>query len=319
MISVIVPVYKVEKYLRRCVDSILKQTCRDFELLLIDDGSPDGCPQICDEYAALDSRVLAFHKPNGGLSDARKYGLDLCRGDYISFIDSDDYVGPDYLKILVELAEQYDVRLAAVAHECVFSDEMSFIPSEDTRALIPNDEILKTMARGKLIFSAWGKLIRRDLLAESRFPVGYLFEDNLLMPYLMCECNAVACSASRQYYWLKRPDSIMGTISEKKVYDWEMGIDRLLEFTKKNYPRDMEYMEGWVADIIWHISIDQLIFTERYPEHARRIREKYGPILKKSWSLPVVSRGRKLKSTIFLLSPSCYRAMRKGWHAVMKK
>ena len=106
MISVIVPIYKVEKYLRRCVDSILNQSYTDFELLLIDDGSPDGCPQICDEYAQQDTRVRVFHKPNGGLSDARNYGLDRMKGEYVSFIDSDDYVGPDYLTVLVELAKK---------------------------------------------------------------------------------------------------------------------------------------------------------------------------------------------------------------------
>lgn len=319
MISVIVPVYKVEKYLRRCVDSILNQSYTDFELLLINDGSPDGCPQICDEYARLDSRVRVFHKPNGGLSDARNYGLDRINGDYVSFIDSDDYVGPDYLKILMELAEEYATPLAAVAHLCVFDDDASFVASQDARYAIPNADILCAMAQGQLIFSAWGKLIHRDLFAQARFPVGYLFEDNLLMPYLMCGCDVIACSASRQYYWLKRPDSIMGTISEKKVYDWEMGIDRLLEFTEKQYPQDMEYVEGWVAAVIWHIAVDQLIFTEKYPQHARRIREKYGPILKKSWSLPVIPWPRKIKATLFMLSPACYQVMRKGWRAVMQK
>lgn len=319
MISVIVPVYKVEKYLRRCVDSILNQSYTDFELLLIDDGSPDGCPQICDEYARLDNRVRVFHKPNGGLSDARNYGLDQISGDYVSFIDSDDYVGPDYLKILIELAEKYDASVAAVAHVCVYNDEASFVSSKDDRYEIPNDKILRAVAQGQLIFSAWGKLIHRDLFAQARFPVGYLFEDNLLMPYLMCECDTIACSASQQYYWLKRPDSIMGTISEKKVSDWEKGIDQLLDFTEKKYPQNMEYVEGWVATVIWHIAIDQLIFTERYPEHARRIQKKYGSILKKSWKLPAVPWARKLKSTLFMLSPTCYQAMRKGWRAVMKK
>ena len=319
MISVIVPVYKVEKYLRRCVDSILNQSYTDFELLLIDDGSPDGCPQICDEYARLDNRVRVFHKPNGGLSDARNYGLDQISGDYVSFIDSDDYVGPDYLKILIELAEKYDASVAAVAHVCVYNDEASFVSSKDDRYEIPNDKILRAVAQGQLIFSAWGKLIHRDLFAQARFPVGYLFEDNLLMPYLMCECDTIACSASQQYYWLKRPDSIMGTISEKKVSDWEKGIDQLLDFTEKKYPQNMEYVEGWVATVIWHIAVDQLIFTERYPEHARRIQKKYGSILKKSWKLPAVPWARKLKSTLFMLSPTCYQAMRKGWRAVMKK
>jgi len=319
MISVIVPVYKVEKYLRRCVDSILKQSYAEFELLLVDDGSPDGCPQICDEYAHLDNRVRVFHKPNGGLSDARNYGLDRINGDFVTFIDSDDYVGPDYLRILYELTQQYSVPVASVAHLCVFGDGASFASSEDTRYTVSNDQIMKTMAQGRLIFSAWGKLIHRDLFAKTRFPVGYLFEDNLLMPYLMCECSCIACSTSLQYYWLKRPDSIMGTISEKKVSDWEKGIDRLLEYTRKNYPQDMPYMEGWVADVIWHIAIDQLIFTERYPQHARRIREKYGTILKKSWRLPVITVPRKIKAYLFLMSPSFYQAMRKGWRSVMKK
>ena len=216
MISVVVPVYKVEKYLRRCVDSILKQSYAEFELLLVDDGSPDGCPQICDEYAHLDNRVRVFHKPNGGLSDARNYGLDRINGDFVTFIDSDDYVGQDYLRILFELTQQYSVPVASVAHLCVFGDGASFASSEDTRYTVSNDQIMKAMAQGRLIFSAWGKLIHRDLFAKTRFPVGYLFEDNLLMPYLMCECSSIACSTSLQYYWLKRPDSIMGTISEKK-------------------------------------------------------------------------------------------------------
>ncbi len=319
MISVIVPIYKVEKYLRRCVDNILNQNYKDFELLLIDDGSPDGCPQICDEYARQDGRVRVFHKPNGGLSDARNYGLDRMKGDYVSFIDSDDYVGPDYLKILKELIDGYAVPVATVAHICVFDDGTSFSLSKDDRRIIPNGEIMKAMAQGHIIFSAWGKLIRADLFAQARFPVGYLFEDNLLMPYLLCGCDAIACSASQQYYWLKRPDSIMGTVSEKKVYDWEEGIDRLLEFTEKKFPDSMKYMEGWVASIIWHIAIDQLVFADCYLPHSRRIQEKYGSILKKCWKLPVVGLPRKIKSTLFMLSPTCYRFLRKAWRAVMKK
>ena len=105
----------------------------------------------------------------------------------------------------------------------------------------------------------------------------------------------------------------------KKVLDWEEGIDRLLEFTQKKYPQIIKYIEGWVASVIWHIAIDQLIFTDIYPQHARRIQEKYGRILKNSWKLPVVSQARRVKSTLFMLSPACYRFMRKGWRALMKK
>ena len=111
MISVIVPVYKVEKYLRRCVDSILAQTYTDFELLLIDDGSPDGCPQICDEYAGIDSRVRVIHKPNGGSSSARNAGIEISTGSYIGFVDSDDFVDVDYLEVLYNAAEDNDSEM----------------------------------------------------------------------------------------------------------------------------------------------------------------------------------------------------------------
>ena len=114
-ISVIVPVYNVEKYLPRCIDSILSQTFKDFELLLIDDGSPDNCGKICDEYAAKDRRVRVFHKPNGGVSSARNLGLDKACGEWITFIDSDDYVAVDYLEELVSFKINSGAELVAIS------------------------------------------------------------------------------------------------------------------------------------------------------------------------------------------------------------
>ena len=246
MISVIVPIYKVERYLRRCVDSILNQSYKDFELLLIDDGSPDNCPQICDEYARQDDRIRVFHKSNGGLSDARNYGLDRMKGDYVSFIDSDDYVGPDYLKTLMDLIDEYAVPVAAVAHLCIFDDSESYVPSADDRGMIPNGEIMKSMAQGRIIFSAWGKLIHKDLFIQARFPEGYLFEDNLLMPYLLCSCNAIAYSTSYQYYWLKRPDSIMGTVSEKRFTTGRRKLIGCWISPRKNIPIPCNmWRAGW--------------------------------------------------------------------------
>lgn len=257
MISVIVPIYKVEKYLRRCVDSILAQTYTDFELLLVDDGSPDHCPQICDEYVLQDARVHVFHKPNGGLSDARNYGLERMKGDYVTFIDSDDYVGPDYLKILWEMIEDSHVDVSVVAHHSTRKNEISFVPSEDIRGIIPNGEILRAVCQARLIFSAWGKLFHKKFFSGGgeTFSKGKLYEDNLAIPYILCNCEEVAYTTSKQYYWMKRPESIMATISEKKFLDWEEGIDKLLNYTKQKYPSDVEWVEGWVATSIFHIVI----------------------------------------------------------------
>ncbi len=134
MFSVIVPIYKVEKYLRRCVDSILAQTYKDFEVLLIDDGSPDGCPQICDEYARLDPRVRVIHKPNGGLISARNAGIQAARGDYICYVDADDWAKENMLQFIHEKLSQSPVPLDMVlfaAHN-VYEDHM-----EETINMVP--------------------------------------------------------------------------------------------------------------------------------------------------------------------------------------
>ena len=112
-ISIIVPVYKVEKYIHKCIDSILNQTFKDFELILVDDGSPDNCGKICDEYAKKDSRVIVIHKENGGLSSARNSGLDIARGDYIGFVDSDDYIENDMYELLYNLCEENNCDISS--------------------------------------------------------------------------------------------------------------------------------------------------------------------------------------------------------------
>ena len=130
-LSVIIPVFRVEATLRRCVESVLAGLPAESEVVLVDDGSDDRCPALCDEWAGRDERIRVVHRPNGGLSDARNYGLDRMKGDYVSFIDSDDYVGPDYLKILMDLIKEYAVPVAAVTHLCVFNGETSFVSSND--------------------------------------------------------------------------------------------------------------------------------------------------------------------------------------------
>lgn len=113
LVSIIVPIYKVEPYLRRCVDSIVCQTYTNLEIILVDDGSPDTCPQICDEYANKDKRIVVIHKKNGGLSDARNAGLNSCKGEYISFIDSDDYVDYDFIESLIEPIKKIHMILSS--------------------------------------------------------------------------------------------------------------------------------------------------------------------------------------------------------------
>lgn len=216
MISVIVPVYKAEKYLHRCVDSILAQSYTDFELLLINDGSPDNCGAICDEYAAKDSRVRVFHKTNGGVSSARNMGLDNARGEWITFIDSDDYVHPDYLR---SLYERVDVDLIVGSFQLVGSDE-------NWIGILENVEYDRDVLRLKLETAAFppnyhgilGKLYRARIIKDNniRFDTKiYLSEDWLFTLNYFIYIESV-CTIDKPYYYYERGTT--GSLSQNNRY-----------------------------------------------------------------------------------------------------
>ena len=180
LLSIIVPVYKVESYLPRCVDSILAQTVSDLELILVDDGSPDRCGAICDEYAARDSRVRVIHKENGGLSSARNAGIDIARGQWLGFVDSDDYITPDCYEKLLSCARRRNVKLV-----CAGRWDVSEKTVEMTPGLCPEkEETVSGMELARRIFTwdhldsaAWDKLYRAELFSDIRYPLGRVNED----------------------------------------------------------------------------------------------------------------------------------------------
>lgn len=180
MISIIVPVYKVEPFLRRCVDSLVNQTYHDLEIILVDDGSPDNCGKICDEYAATDSRIHVIHKQNGGLSSARNAGLEVARGEYIAFVDSDDWVEADTYAKLYELIQQYNADIAECALRFYrpWKPERLFLEGQNTKSVrvFTNREALDRLYFGPQLLSdisitVCDKLYRATLLHDLRFVV----------------------------------------------------------------------------------------------------------------------------------------------------
>lgn len=201
-VSVIVPVYNAEKYLHRCVDSILGQTFTDFELLLVDDGSTDGSAAICDEYANLNSRVRVFHKPNGGVSSARNLGLDYAKGEWIAFIDSDDWVSADYLKNLMGNSEGVDL----VFNYATRHDEDKVYAEEYPNQLINSTELYIPLRDNDLIWhtSPWSKLFNRNLIEKIglRFPLNmHIGEDAVFLFTYMFSCSRIRfiCTCDYQY------------------------------------------------------------------------------------------------------------------------
>lgn len=209
-ISVIVPVYKVEKYINRCVDSILLQTFVDFELILIDDGSPDDCGKICDKYALSDSRIHVIHKENGGLSDARNAGIDWAfansDSEWIAFIDSDDWIHPNYLEILFEGAVENKVSLSM----CRFNEtdiENNCTQIEKASLSTPKEGFFPL---GKKITAhAWGKLYEKELFREIRYPYGKLYEDMFTTHKILFSLSQIAITESKLYNYFVNPDSIV--------------------------------------------------------------------------------------------------------------
>lgn len=230
-LSVIVPVYNVEPYLCACVDSILGQTFRDFELILVDDGSTDGCPAICDAYVERDSRVRVIHKDNGGLSSARNAGMRATRAELLSFIDSDDFVHPQMLEALVApLLADASVGVAMCAYRrCDGEDECDMgikkLPAPEIMGAVCALETVYGNAVPNITFVAWNKVYRRELFEKSgvEYPEGKLYEDGFTTYRLLYEAEKVALVDEQLYFYRVRPGSI---VSGKKRVD-ERRMDEL--------------------------------------------------------------------------------------------
>lgn len=236
LISVIVPVYKVEPYLRQCVDSIRNQTYQNLEILLVDDGSPDRCPKICDEYAEKDARIKVIHKENGGLSSARNCGLDHATGEYIGFVDSDDSIAADMYEKMLE------ALLAAGAEMCIcnyreVSEEEE--PKELGISTLPKgiytrSEAFSLFAEYRDACIAWNKLYAASVLEELRFPVGRIHEDEFLAHHAFDRCERVVIVEEAYYDYLRRGGSITGVTYSVKRLDVVLAFfDRYRFFLQK--------------------------------------------------------------------------------------
>lgn len=229
-ISVIIPVYKVEEYLHQCIDSILSQTYKNIEVILVDDGSPDSSPRICDEYASRDYRVKVIHKPNGGLSDARNVGLDAATGDYIMFVDSDDYwQGPNVLNILCNTLDNYHEKLDFLNFNCIYYYQTDNVmkpwpvfPDIVINSGAPKEIIVGLVSHGMFPMSACMKLIRRDFLIKNdiKFINGIVSEDIPWFLEILSKSRAFRFVNEYVYVYRKQvAGTISSSFSEKKYKD----------------------------------------------------------------------------------------------------
>lgn len=246
LISVIIPVYNVSAYLDECVNSVIGQTYKNLEIILVDDGSPDDCPQKCDDYAVKDSRIKVIHQSNGGMSDARNSALSVCTGEYISFVDSDDAVANDYIETLYTVLNDNKVELSICNHE----DFSSEIPQNRTFLLdstIHNArEAISIILKGRPFTpSAWGKLYHRRLFQELRFPKGIMIGEDLATVWKsIFRAGNVAYTTSVKYYYRQNPTSITQVNFSYRNMDMIKVHEMLLDELPKVFPGLEDVVRG---------------------------------------------------------------------------
>lgn len=240
-VSVIIPVYNIEAYLERCIKSIINQQYSNLEIILVDDGSTDSSPEICDSYAREDTRIKVIHKKNGGLADARNAGLDIVTGDYIAFIDSDDYIHKDMFQVMLKVLKENDLSIV----ECNYkktkaSLDVSYYEntkdSSDVTIFSKRNAVVNAIMDHKLKNVVTNKLYKKELWEEMRYPKGKIFEDVAMTYKIINQCEHIGKIENAFYYYFQREDSIVNSSFSVNKLDHCTALLEILEFIEKEYP-----------------------------------------------------------------------------------
>lgn len=270
LISVIVPIYNVEKYLKRCVESICGQTYQNLEIILVNDGSTDLSGKIAEECASRDKRCVVLHKENGGLSDARNYGLMHCNGKYVVFVDSDDYVTEDYIITLYTMLKQNnaDISVLGLTHsekELVLGNKNLKLKNYNN-----NEEALRDLLYQKISTSANAKMYKSELFSDIKYPKGRLYEDVVTTYQIFEKAKKIVSCDIKKYWYYVRTDSIVRSSFNIRKMDYVYNCEMLLDSVKRNYPSLSQAAESrllWASIHIW------VNFTERtkYPSQYKSV------------------------------------------------
>lgn len=238
-VSVIVPVYNVEKYLKRCVESILAQTYRDLEIILVDDGSKDSSGDICEELKILDPRIVVIHKENGGLSSARNAGMDIAKGEYFGFVDSDDYIEPDMFETLLTAAleTKKDIACCGRIVDLFGKGKLYQFQLAESRVYTRDEAIEEVLYLQNIDVSACDKLFKRELFDEIRYPHGRISEDAAIIFGILQKSNGVVHVGKPLYNYIFRKNSISKSTYSIKNFDVYCNVVETFRFIDHNYPQ----------------------------------------------------------------------------------
>ena len=313
LVSVIVPIYKVECYLRKCVDSILNQTYKNLEIILVDDGSPDRCGEICDEYAKIDSRITVIHKQNGGLSDARNAGIDVAHGEYVMFVDSDDYIANNAIELFYQsiLIDDVDIVIAGMdsVDENGNSKKMYW---DDEKIVCSGIDAFFRIFTGKSAIGAPNRLYKCDLVRDNRFRVGMLHEDVYFTADVFTseKVKKVAFLPFVGYYYFQRVDGIMGNaLNQSPKIDLIQSYEYLLEKSIKFLNDEVKLLTVEEHCIGWVTGFSLVPLYKSSKEYDRNLHG----FLKKNWFIVNTlqfSGHYRQRLKLFYNFPTLYRALK---------
>lgn len=313
LISVIVPIYNVESYLDECLESIVNQTYSNLEIILVDDGSTDSCPQMCDEWAKKDTRIKVIHKVNGGLSSARNAGLDVCTGDYINFIDSDDYIEKEAYEILLKDMKENNVDMVMFSFFRILGKQRYVRQRKKTGRKYSSDEMLECFFyhRDGFCGSACDKLYKATLLKDIRFPEGLNHEDYLMLVELYYKTPYVYCNYVPLYNYRLRENSIC-TVKEMNAHTFDKIIisDKIRKYVEKNIPEKVFDAISFQAMARFEVYYDTVQMR-----HSKVDEKKWVADMKKFCSCVLRNKklgiGFKIKYIIMSIHPSFYLKIKK--------
>lgn len=309
LVSIIVPVYKVEQYLDRCVNSIVSQTYQNLEIILVDDGSPDSCGELCDLWANKDSRIHVIHKTNGGLSDARNAGAKIASGEYILFVDSDDWIAPEMVEKMTKAMEQNNADMVICQFYSAYPDgrtERHYTNGKNL--LLTAEETISLLLEDKVITNhAWRKMYKKKLLKSDCFPAGVNYEDIYAMPELILACQKIYYLDEPYYFYFRNESSITGTASYKNSMDHYKSAQHSYSIIKNRCPALAKKITAAQAQTILVIATN-LIKTEKNYHLTSLKRDVYGELRKNAKELhgSGLTKKRKILFLSFKISPRCF-------------
>ena len=317
IISIIVPVYNVESYLERCIESILNQSFKEFELILVNDGSTDGCKDICNEYKTKDKRIKVIHKENGGLSSARNAGLDIARGKYIGFVDSDDFINKDMYKILFDTIQANNSDMVICDYYKVNEDDINKfrnlkcncenIKIKNLNNLESIDNLFLT---GEKFIFAWNKLYKRELFNDLRYEKGRIYEDEYLAHRILYKCNKVSIIEAKIYYYVQRKGSLINSPFTVRRFDKVYAIKDRVDFLREKKLTNLEDKaeKTFIDYFVWNyfVAYQRL---ENIESELKILKKMFNRVFFKSLDNKFISLKEKLTLVLLYLSSKLYNKL----------